>query len=103
MHVPQGHRGRSVCSKNTIPIALPGTLRSACYSGAHLPCDAPTRGDGRALKTFSNDVLQHLRVEADIEHHLLELAVLDFELLQAAELGNTYAAVLFLSVAKGRL
>ena len=91
------------CGKNTIAKARPTAQRGVCWSDTNRPRDSPALANEQALQLFLNHVLQHLFVEAEIGHHLLQSTVLHIELLEATELGNAQATVLLLPVAKRRL
>jgi len=62
--------------------------------------DGPTASFARASKFFFDHVLQHLLIEAEISHHLLQFGILLLELPQLPKLGYTQSAVLLFPVVK---
>jgi len=57
---------------------------------------APTHAGAEALELFSDDLLQHVAIERQIRHELLQLAVLLAQLPQLSQFTQTYPAVLSL-------
>jgi hypothetical protein len=55
---------------------------------------APDPGAGRALELFSEDLLQHVLIEGEISHKLLEFAILLFPLAQSPQLGDAHTSEL---------
>ena len=63
----------------------------------------PVRASDRASDLSPDDVLQHLAVQRQIGHELLQPAILILELLQPLHLGRQKAGILLLPVEGSRL
>src|SRR5262244_659148 len=65
--------------------------------------DPPVAASGQASKLSADYVLQHLLVERQVSHDLLQLAVLLLELTQSLHLRRHQPAVLLTPIVVGRL
>src|SRR5690606_26517990 len=84
------------------PPRPPGTP-AAARSGAAPAGRAPPRAARRASQIICDDVLQRGVVERQLAQQLLQLAILVFQLLEAAQLAHLQPAVLRLPAVVGRV
>src|SRR5262249_5138631 len=103
-----------VYSDEPVRLDVSGSGRSIARlatHGKHVECllakshehDPPVAASGQASKLSADYVLQHILVERQVSHDLLQLAVLLLELTQSLHLRRHQPAVLLAPIVIGRL